>query len=429
MWKKKVNTVLAKHAGTRQNGAAASARTMAHTGQVVYKAFSRLHEMGLKIEDPQNLSDKHIRALVRDWWLGPKRKAPKTIQNDLSRLRMFAGWIGKPNLVLTTIKYLPEVDPREFIVRTAASESKSWTSNNIDVREKILQAGNIDARFGLMLRLMLAFGLRRKEVLLCCPHKADRGTSFRIYPGEAKGGRPRDIPIDTDEQRAALDYVKARMKVSHSMGWEFTVGGERATHKYNLGRYNKLMHRIGMTRIEAGVTGHGLRAQYAENTALNESFIPATLGGTATPEQDKELLVRKLQISENLGHSRPDVTRSYYGSYGRKKKDLRPGALKTVIEAWQKDLIHVDLQPVPGTRLEVCMKIVSALAYEDIDITAKEAQMLWLAHSERLGVQWATLGPGLLECVEVAARTMEARITQLVAQGVTTPDTVVPNGQ
>lgn len=106
MWKKKVNTVLAKHAGTRQNGAAASARTMAHTGQVVYKAFSRLHEMGLKIEDPQNLSDKHIRALVRDWWLGPKRKAPKTIQNDLSRLRMFAGWIGKPNLVLTTIKYL-----------------------------------------------------------------------------------------------------------------------------------------------------------------------------------------------------------------------------------------------------------------------------------------------------------------------------------
>lgn len=89
----------------------------------------------------------------------------------------------------------------------------------------------------------------------------------------------------------------------------------------------------------------------------------------------------------------------------------------------------MDLQPVPGTRLEVCMKIVSALAYEDIDITAKEAQMLWLAHSERLGVQWATLGPGLLECVEVAARTMEARITQLVAQGVTTPDTVVPNGQ
>src|SRR5476651_2349168 len=163
------------------------------------------------------------------------------------------------------------------------------SEKGIDIAEKIHEADAIDFRFGLMLRMMLTFGLRRKEVVHNRPWKADRGDKLSIYPGEAKGGRPRDILFDTQEQRIVLDYVKNHVNKNESLGWATNSRGEKATLQFNIGKYNRLMAKIGITKLKDGATGHGLRAQYAENSALIAGMIPATLGGTKG-QMDKESL-------------------------------------------------------------------------------------------------------------------------------------------
>ena len=67
-------------------------------------------------------------------------------------------------MVKSLPKYLPQVDKNDLKVRKAALTSKSWSENGVDIKEKIYQADAIDWRFGLMIRMMLTFGLRRKEV-------------------------------------------------------------------------------------------------------------------------------------------------------------------------------------------------------------------------------------------------------------------------
>ena len=59
--------------------------------------------------------------------------APKTMQVALSHLRIFAGWVGKKNMVKDIHHYLPDVPREKLKVRTVAKRSKSWSENGIDV--------------------------------------------------------------------------------------------------------------------------------------------------------------------------------------------------------------------------------------------------------------------------------------------------------
>lgn len=129
---KSVNAVLAQHNHIRANGKTASERTQTLTKEVVYTAFRRLHAFGMNIENPVNLKPRHIEALVRDWWYVQKKK-PKTIQNDLSRLRRFATMMGKAGLVRSVNEYLPDVDPEALQVKNVAEKSKSWDAAGLDM--------------------------------------------------------------------------------------------------------------------------------------------------------------------------------------------------------------------------------------------------------------------------------------------------------
>lgn len=113
----------------------------------------------------------------------------------------------------------------------------------------------------------------------------------------------------------ALDYAKSRISKRAHLGWQKTRRGENATLEYSLERYKYYMKKLGIGRKDVFVTGHGGRAEYAENCALLRGFVPASLGGKANqmPREDLEILEK--QVSENLGHSRARITRdSYYGS-------------------------------------------------------------------------------------------------------------------
>jgi hypothetical protein len=75
------------------------------------------------------------------------------------------------------------------------------------------------------------------------------------------------------------------------------------------------MRAIGITKDRVGTSGHGLRAEYAENIALLQGVVPPTLGGKGGQLPKDELSARLRHVSENLGHSRESVTGAYYGSF------------------------------------------------------------------------------------------------------------------
>lgn len=274
-WQVELNNILVKHSSTRADGRVASERTQSMTREVVFAAFRRLHKLNHKIENPRNLGNRHIQILVTDWYLNGKM--PKTIQNELSRLRQFTGWIGKPGMVRDIEHYLPNIEPQLLKVSSIAQESKSWTENGIDILEIFKKVDQRDFRLGLMLRLELAFGLRREEVLKCNPHLQDYGHHLKILPGQGKGGRWRDIPISTPEQRQVLDFVKQNSSKTGYLGWEYARSGKPASLEQNIRKYENFMASLGLTKKLAGVSGHGLRAQFAENQALSMELIPSTL--------------------------------------------------------------------------------------------------------------------------------------------------------
>lgn len=401
-------TILKEHAYKRVNGRVASERTVTAYTEVLKKCFDHLNDLGYKLQNPRNLNETHINALCNLWH--SEGKQASTMQEYISKLRVFSGWIGKKGMVKSLPKYLPHVDKNYLKVRKAALTSKSWSEHGVDIKEKIFQADAIDWRFGLMIRMMLAFGLRRKEVTHNKPWKADRGDKLVIYLGEAKGGRPRDIHFDNAEQRHVLDFVKSKIKKNEHLGWETDTRGKKASFKYCIRRYNASMEKIGITKLKDGVTGHGLRAQYAENAALIAHMIPPTLGGTGGQMPRDDLNVIRSQVSENLGHSGTRITVSYYGSFGREAGQDEADRCQKNISCALRYLDATTLPNVPEYRLSDCHQLTLEMALINVVMTPSQAQVLWTLHSGRFASDWVKPRQGNAESMEATANSLVKRI-------------------
>lgn len=299
-----------RNAGVRVNGAVASIRTQQMTQEVAMACCERLWALGFQIRDIHGLNEVHVQALVKDWMNNDF--ALKTVQNHLSRLRRIAHWIGKPDMIPARFLHnmYPHKSAQELRVPTVAERSKSWSERGIDVLDKITQADALDARFGAMLRLGVAFGLRRKEQLRAKPHLMDAGTLLLIRQNMAKSGKDRDVPIEHPFQRVCLEHAKrlCPQRDAH-LGWP-----ERS-YEQNVNRYNYLMRRIGITGRDSDCVGHGLRAEYSENIALLYGLVPPVLGGQTSQVDEQARLAIQNIVSRNMGHHRPEVTGAYYGEF------------------------------------------------------------------------------------------------------------------
>lgn len=145
-WQKSVNGVLALKAGTRMDGKIASERTKTITREVVYASFRRLYALGYRIQNAENLKEKHLKLLVKDWWHTQKKQV-KTIQNDLSRLRCFCKMMGKPGLVRPLNYYLPEIDPKFLCVHKKEIDSHSWAAKGLNMPEVFRKVDKKDLRW------------------------------------------------------------------------------------------------------------------------------------------------------------------------------------------------------------------------------------------------------------------------------------------
>lgn len=307
--KKTASALVEKNGGFRINGAIASDRTKKLTHEVLMNCCQRLWLLGFQIRDIHDLKLRHVESLIEYW--RANNRAIKTIQNNVSRLRRVAEWIGKPDMIPHGIleQMYPDADVGELRVKTVAESSKSWTENGVNVMEKILEADKIDPRFGAMLRLGLAFGLRRKEQLRSKPNAMDGGSVLLINSNMAKSGKDRMIPIEHPFQRLCLEHAKRLVKGGEYLGWP------GRTYDQNIAHYKYLMRKIGISGRDSGCVGHGLRAEYAENISLMNGLVPPVLGGKHSQMDKEARLAIQAIVSQNMGHHRPEVTGAYYGSF------------------------------------------------------------------------------------------------------------------
>ena len=104
----------------------------------------------------------------------------------------------------------------------------------------------------ISLRLQAAFGLRRAESIKIVPKWADRGDRLVLKDSWTKGGREREIPVRTLEQRQLVDEAKALVK------GESLVAPGYTTYRDYLKHFRYECERIGIHAF------HGHRHFYAQ---------------------------------------------------------------------------------------------------------------------------------------------------------------------
>jgi integrase len=297
-----------------------SHKTRQERAQFLRRFFRDLTQRaGFKtLPDPRNLAQKHIHAMVQVWQQD-RLQAP-TLQTYLSFLRGLARWLGKPGLVRKPAHY--GLDLAEYQRSGIARRDKSWTAQGVDIGGLIEQVCEFDAHVGASLKVIRAFGLRRKESVMLRPHECVVPFEATGLPPEqqqceqyvwirqgAKSGRQRYLPLNGPRRRAAIAYAKQ------------VAAGDAHAHlgrpgfdlKQNLRRFDYVLRKFGITAPRLGITAHGLRHE-----ALIEEFVvrtgaqPAVRGGgTLAPEVEH---AARLAVSRLAGHERPRAASAYLGA-------------------------------------------------------------------------------------------------------------------
>jgi len=265
--------------------------------------------------DPRNLGQKHVQAMVRVWQR--ERLAPATIQSYLSFLRGLASWIGKPGLIFPPANYglsLEEYERHEY-----ARRDKSWTAQGLDVEAKLEEVAAFDPRVAASMRLMHTLALRRKESVMFKPFEhvvpfertglsAESRRADEYVWVKGKGGRVRWIALETPQQRAAVDLARSLIE-----NQDDHMGNPAHSLKRNLRRLDYALEKFGITRKQAGVTGHGLRHGNLNDYYESLSGTPSPVRGGG-PVQAKTDHVARLAVAARAGHSRVRSAGAYLGS-------------------------------------------------------------------------------------------------------------------
>ena len=254
--------------------------TRAAREDVLMQAARALHEMGFRKMKPESLKPKHVEALVERW--KQQGLSAGTMKNRMSHLRWWANAIYG-------------IDNRRFV--TGEDKSRQLEA------DKLAQVR--DQHIRLSLRLQAAFGLRREESLKFSPAYADRGNHVQLKDSWCKGGRAREIPVRTPEQRALLDEARR-------LAGRGSLIPANKTYVQHLRTYERATVRAGLDR------NHGLRHRYAQARYEQIAGWPCPAAGgpsrqSLTSEQRERDREARQQVSRELGHERLAVVAVYCG--------------------------------------------------------------------------------------------------------------------
>ena len=299
-WKASLAAVLKAHNAAKVNGSVASHATRDKRADVLYAGFKLLRELGYKLDTVHSFRGKHMQALAKAW--EERGLSASTLQNNLSTFRIFAGWIGKAGMVEPTGRY---VTPGAASRTSIATQDRSWSAQNVDIAAKLAEVTAKDARIGLQMALQATFGLRARESMQLRPNVADKGSYLALTVG-TKGGRDRVVPIDTPEKRELIEKAKtfAASKLASTSDPNLTLA-QAKNHYYHV------LRSCGITRAN-GLTSHGLRHGYANDRYEQISGMPSPVRGGTAPDRETDQAAR-LEVAEELGHSRESITTHYLG--------------------------------------------------------------------------------------------------------------------
>jgi len=299
-----LNALLKRHLRRSANGRkVVSHATIADRSEFFSRMIRQLHDLGYALTDVQHLKPKHIEALMRLW--EQQGLSASTLQKRFSYLTLLCGWIGKASMLRPGASYLD--DPTRYQRTSAADHDHSWTAAGVDPAAKIAAIASDDPAVARVLRLQHAFGLRIQEASLLNPARDTvNATQLRVVAG-TKGGRPRVVPIETDEQRVVLAEAQEYAAQTRRSMIPATYDLKQwLTHCYHV------LVRHGVTRKD-GLVSHGLRHQYANDQYEAATGEPAPVrgGGPVDPATHRQA---QCDVASRLGHARPGITAAYYGT-------------------------------------------------------------------------------------------------------------------
>lgn len=282
--------------------------------EILFLCFEELHGLGYLLKSPSSLRTRHVQALV-DYWVS-KTLSAATIQSRLSTLRRLAEWIGKKGMIGSAESFVsnPDIVKRTYVAKT----DKSWSAQEIDITEVIQRVEREDRYVGMQLKLMLAFGLRRKEAVMFRPFRAHVGNLIALdSQAGTKGGKARIIPIESPMQQLVLNEAKIFVKIPSNH-----VGRPELTLQQAIKRFANIMIKCGITKIAMGITSHGLRHQYLNDYYERIAGVPSPVRDAekSTHGDSSQVALAKMKTSAVAGHVRPSITTAYTGSQKSIKK-------------------------------------------------------------------------------------------------------------
>ena len=286
---KSLNFILGRH---KEGSFSTHANRSRRLNQMIHTLQSRYKDL----HDVKDLKSRHVCYLVSKWLAEGLNSG--TIKNRMSDLRWIAHKINKQNIVRHTNR---EYDiPDRVYVKNDTNIAKRLSEQELSaVTSQYVQYS---------LRLQQAFGLRREEAIKFDPKYADKGDRIALKSSWCKGGRQRDVPIRTPQQRALLDEVKAFCKAE---GATALIPPDR-NYRQQMKCYENYMERNNIMK------NHGLRHQYAQDRykEITGQDCPKQGGKRyfeLSPEEKQRDLAARLQISSELGHNREEITAVYLG--------------------------------------------------------------------------------------------------------------------
>lgn len=267
--------------------------TQADREHILDLIADQLDEMGFRHMNAHSLRPKHVEKLVERWLA--ENLSPGTIKNRMSALRWWAEKVGKENVVARTNA---AYGIRDRVYVTNISKAKELVMDQLQrIRTEAIR---------ISLRLQVAFGLRCEESIKIVPSWADRGNALVLKDSWTKGGREREIPIRTAEQRQLVDDAKAAAK-----GKSLVAPGYAKYVEY-LKHFRYECERAGINAF------HGHRHFYAQAryNELTGWECPARGGPTSKQLTAKQKAIDRVAreiISREMGHGREQVTAIYVG--------------------------------------------------------------------------------------------------------------------
>ena len=258
---------------------------------MLFKFADDLVSLGYGLRDIHGLKEKHITAVVKNWQNAGL--ACSTIKNRTSALRHLCQRINKVNIIPCNDKM--QIPDRVYVPK----ENRALHAPDFS------KISNEYVRISL--ELQRTFGLRREESIKIKPWRADKGDHLSLQDSWCKGGRGRDIPIRTAEQRYWLEQAKKVVAYK-----EFSLIPQKKSYIQQRAVYEKQAMRAGLRNL------HGLRHAYAQQRYKELTGWEAPInGGLKSKEltaEHKNIDYRvRMILTEELGHCREQITVNYLG--------------------------------------------------------------------------------------------------------------------